>query len=188
MNARFLLRGVAARSVESVDWEVVYYDLMPRVYNFFRYRVGDNTLAEDLTAATFARAWRFREQYSRDLGAFSTWLFSIAHHIAIDHFRRSEPPTVSLNAGDWHDDPADEGVLSDAGGESLDDTMQRLSDTDRLGVLLSRLPERERTLISLKYGAELTNRAIAEMTGMSESNVGTSLHRIVQKLRKQWDT
>ncbi|MBK8027516.1 MAG: sigma-70 family RNA polymerase sigma factor [Chloroflexi bacterium] len=46
---------------------------------------------------------------------------------------------------------------------------------------------RERELIALKYGAELTNRAIAEVTGLSESNVGTTLHRIIQKLRQQWD-
>ena len=39
----------------------------------------------------------------------------------------------------------------------------------------------------MKYGAELTNREIAHMTGLSESNVGTILHRVVVKLRMEWE-
>jgi len=38
----------------------------------------------------------------------------------------------------------------------------------------------------LKYGAEATNRAIAALTGLSESNVGTILHRVVADLRSAW--
>jgi RNA polymerase sigma-70 factor (ECF subfamily) len=39
----------------------------------------------------------------------------------------------------------------------------------------------------MKYGAELTNRKIAELTGLSETNVGTILYRVVRKLRAQWE-
>jgi RNA polymerase sigma-70 factor (ECF subfamily) len=52
--------------------------------------------------------------------------------------------------------------------------------------LLQTLPPREQELVALKYGAEATNRAIAELTGLSESNVGTILHRVVQALRRDW--
>jgi len=48
------------------------------------------------------------------------------------------------------------------------------------------LPERERELLALKYGAGATNRAIADVMGISESNVGTILYRTVQKLRTEW--
>jgi len=41
-------------------------------------------------------------------------------------------------------------------------------------------------LIALKYGAAVSNRLIAQLTGLSESNVGTLLHRTVQALRSQW--
>ena len=49
-------------------------------------------------------------------------------------------------------------------------------------VLLQTLTDRDRELIALKYGAEMTNRDIARATGLSESNVGTILHRAVQAL------
>ena len=53
-------------------------------------------------------------------------------------------------------------------------------------MLIAGLPDRERELLALKYGAGATNRAIADVTGISESNVGTILHRTVQKLRTEW--
>jgi RNA polymerase sigma-70 factor (ECF subfamily) len=48
------------------------------------------------------------------------------------------------------------------------------------------LPEREREILALKYGAGATNRAIADVAGLSESNVGTIIHRTVQLLRSRW--
>ena len=49
------------------------------------------------------------------------------------------------------------------------------------------MPDRQRELIALKYGAALNNRLIARITGISESNVGTTLQRTVEKLRAQWE-
>jgi RNA polymerase sigma-70 factor (ECF subfamily) len=40
--------------------------------------------------------------------------------------------------------------------------------------------------MAMKYGADMTNRAIALATGLSESNVGTILHRAVEMLRGRW--
>jgi RNA polymerase sigma factor (sigma-70 family) len=67
---------------EEVDWNAVYGEMLPKVYNYFRYRLGDDPAAEDLTAATFEKAWSKRKQYRRDKSAFSTWLFTIASRVA----------------------------------------------------------------------------------------------------------
>jgi len=163
--------GKSLFPAREVDWESVYQAELPRIYNFFRYRVGDERLAEDLTAETFEKAWRNRQRYRRDLAAFSTWLFTIARHVAADHFRRPHPE-VPLEAA---------AVVS--GGENVESLVQRRADFERLDSLLSQLNERERDLVALKYGAGLTNRAIARLTHLSESNVGSLLHRVVQHLR-----
>jgi RNA polymerase sigma factor (sigma-70 family) len=55
-----------------------------------------------------------------------------------------------------------------------------------LSRVLANLPERERELVSLKFGADLNNREISVITRLSESNVGTLLNRVLQKLREQW--
>jgi RNA polymerase sigma-70 factor (ECF subfamily) len=53
--------------------------------------------------------------------------------------------------------------------------------------MLISLPAREREIFSLKYGAQFTNRSIAKIVGLTESNVGTILHRLVSRLREQWE-
>jgi RNA polymerase sigma-70 factor (ECF subfamily) len=165
----------ATASETPANWEALYTRELPRVYNFFRYRVGDEALAEDLTAATFEKAWRARDRYRHDLGAFSTWLFTIARRVAVDHFRRRRPE-VPLEA-----------IRAQAGGSLPEDIVQRRRDFARLATLLAALPERERELVALKYGADLNNREVARLTGLSESNVGTLLHRTVLKLRQAWE-
>src|SRR5689334_16291673 len=73
-----------ARTPEDLDWDAVYADQAPRVYNYFRFRLGRTADVEDLTARTFERAWRSRASYRRDLAGFSTWLFKIAQNVRID--------------------------------------------------------------------------------------------------------
>ena len=159
---------------QDVDWDSVYAEQLPRVYNYFRYRVGDGPVAEDLTSVTFEKAWRARGRYRRDLGAFATWLLTIARRVAVDHYR-AQRPHVPLEAADQV-----------AAGPTPEDLIERRSDLERLAELLDGLPEREREIVALKYGAGLTNRAIAGLVRLGESNVGTILHRTVQSLRTRW--
>lgn len=161
--------------VKPVDWEVVYTAELPRVYNYFRYRGLPDAVAEDLTAATFEKAWRSRESYRRDRGAVSTWLLAIARRVAVDEFR---------TARDEIDIDALEQPASHPGPE---EAVQRREQEDSLRRLLAALPDRERELVALKYGAGLNNRAIAHQTGLSESNVGTILSRVVNRLRAQME-
>lgn len=171
MNTRTQASSGAYTLAEEIDWEVVYKEYLPRAYNFFRYRVGDEALAEDLTAATFEKAWRGRTRFQRNLGAFSTWIFTIARNLGTDHFRRNRHD-LSL-----------ETVREPADSTSLEETIQHKQDFAHLGFLLAQLATRERELVAFKYGAGLTNREIAQLAHLSESNVGTILHRVVEKLR-----
>ena len=168
---------IPARSTEAkrlsaqVDWEAIYADQLPRVYNLFRYWIGDNALAEDLTSATFEKVWKHRLHYRQDVAAFSTWLFTIARRVAIDYFRQRNIEVALDNA------------VTLTTEDQPDTIAQRHSDFERLAELLSQLPTREHELIALKYGAELTYSEIADLTGLSETNVGSLLSRTVQKLR-----
>ncbi len=167
-----LLRWITAAEP---DWDAVYAEQLPRVYNFFRYRFGPSVDAEDLTARTFEKAWRSRHRYQRDLASFATWVLAIARNVAVDHVRGRRaflPLDAAASVAAPAGTPEDEAVHG--------------SDAARLAALLAALPERERDLLALKYGADMTNRAIARVTGLSESNVGTIVHRAVQTLRARW--
>jgi RNA polymerase sigma-70 factor, ECF subfamily len=162
-------------SASEADFEELYRAELPRIYNFFRYRVGDGQLAEDLTADTFVKAWRNRARYRRDLAAFSTWLFTIARRVAQDHYRKHH-----------HEIPLDE-ITDISTNEIVEELAQQDVDFARLSFLLAQLEERDRELVALKYGGGLTNRAIARLTGLTESNVGVILHRTLQTLRSNWE-
>jgi RNA polymerase sigma-70 factor (ECF subfamily) len=162
-------------SAADTDFETIYHVELPRVYNFFRYHFGDDQIAEDLTAETFEKAWRNRASYRKDLASFSTWLFTIARRLAADHFRKQRP-IVQLEDAEKVSDP-----------QTLEDVAQERAEFAYLYNLLTGLAERERELVALKYGAGLTNRTIAHITGISESNVSTILHRLTQRLRAQWE-
>jgi RNA polymerase sigma-70 factor, ECF subfamily len=157
-----------------LNWDSVYSDQLPRLYNYFRFRTGREADVEELTARTFEKAWKARNQYRRDLAGFSTWLFSIARNVATDYLRTLHAH-APLEAA--RDVPAP---------TTPEDEVARRSDIARLAQLTRHLPERNRELLALKYGAALNNRLIARITGLSESNVGTVLQRTVEKLRAQW--
>jgi RNA polymerase sigma-70 factor, ECF subfamily len=165
-----------ATDQRKIDWDCLYEEQLPRVYNFFRYRTGDKAVAEDLTAATFEQAWRHRGRYRRHQGAFTTWLFTIARNLATDYYRQRRDLV-----------PLDSVAPSPTFGRPAEEAIQRQEEMQRLATLLARLPEREQELIALKYGAGLTNRAIAGLTTLSESNVGSILHRAAQRLRAEWE-
>lgn len=163
-----------AAAVDAVDWDEVFREELPRVYNYFRYRGFDRPTAEDLASATFEKAWRARDRYRRDRAGVATWLVAIARNTAIDHLRR---PRLDV--------PLEDAAARD---EATPETeAMRAAERRRLAALVGALPERERELLALKYGAGATNRAIARLTGLGESNVGTILHRTVVALRARWD-
>jgi RNA polymerase sigma factor (sigma-70 family) len=158
------------------DWDALFAEQMPRIYNFFRYRVGAGPDAEDLTSITFEKAWRHRHRYRKDRGAFTTWLYTIARRVGIDH-ARARRDLRSL----------DEAAHLPDRGATPEEVAVRRSDVERVLSLLAELPDRERELIALKYGAELSNQEIARATGLSDSNVGTILSRTIQSLRARYD-
>jgi RNA polymerase sigma-70 factor, ECF subfamily len=168
---RKLARWVATEP----DWEQVYAEQLPRVFNFFRYRLGDTADVEDLTARTFDKAWRARHGYRRDVAGFATWLLTIARNVAIDHVRARQ-----------RDEPLEVVAAVPSLGDTPEQVAVQHSDAQRLAVLLATLTPRQRELMAMKYGAEMTNRAIARATGLSETNVGTILHRAVEELRGRW--
>ena len=159
---------------EKIDWQRHYNELLPKVFRFFWFKVGDRSLSEDLAAATFEKAWKSRERFREDLGEFDGWVFGIARNVVSDHFRSQKPQ-----------ENFDEPCLASP-SRQIENEVEKLDDFARLQQIVITLDSRERDLISYKYGAELTNRQIAHLTGLSESNVGVILFRAVEKLRSQW--
>lgn len=158
---------------EDINWDSVVNDELPRLYNYFRYRLGDETVAEELTSVVLEKAWTKRHRYRKDRAAFSTWLFAIAQKEVLMYLRKRRV-TLPISMA--------EAVT----GDTTEDMVQHTQDIRQLSYLLTNLPEREREILALKYGADLNNREIAVVMELSESNVGTILNRVLQRLHGQW--
>jgi RNA polymerase sigma factor (sigma-70 family) len=142
------------------------------VYGFFAYRLGSRDGAEDLTQLTFERALRAWGRFDPERAQPATWLLAIARNVLIDHWRadradRTEPL-----------DPQDDRVP--AAPVAID-----LGLEPELERALAGLSDRERELIALRFGADLTGAQIAELTDSSLSAVQQALSRSLRRLRAE---
>jgi RNA polymerase sigma-70 factor (ECF subfamily) len=153
----------------------VYDDHVWDVYGFFGYRVGSREEAEDLTQATFERALRAWRRYDENQASVRTWLMAIAHNLLVDHYRRDR--------SDRHDPvPVDEHHELDA-GELVEESALGISS--ELTDALRHLSDRDREVIALRFGGDLTGPEIAEITGLSLANVQQILSRSLRRLRSE---
>ena len=139
--------------------------LIKSVYAYVAYRVGDGPDAEDITGATFERALRYRKAFDPKRGEPVGWLIGIARNEISSHFMGA--PVVSR-------EPHEEIRLdfAEASAEHLD-----------LREAVAELEDRERELIALRYGADLTARQIGELLELNTNAVEVALHRALKKLR-----
>lgn len=142
-------------------------------------KYADREVAQDLTATTFERAWKARSKYNARLAVPGTWLLGISRNIFREHLRGN---VVTENRVELLLDHENLPSVLD-----VEESFQEQQDKALLQRLLLELPERDHDLVALKYGAGLSNREISKVTGLSESNVGSILHRTVTTLRKKWD-
>jgi RNA polymerase sigma-70 factor (ECF subfamily) len=151
-------------------------DLVPlirRVYAYVAYRLGDGPNAEDVTNDVFERALRYRHTYDRAKGEPLPWLIGIARYRLVECHRELhdhgecvlEPPNGSADIPEFSD-------LEES-------AVQRLM----LAEAIKALKDRDRELVALRYGADMTARQIAELLGMSVNGVEVAFHRVLARLR-----
>lgn len=145
------------------------------MYAFFAYRLGGRDEAEDLTQQTFERALRAWERFDPGRGRVGTWLMAIARNLLIDHYRARTPEGAApLSLEDVNPDalPAANGAIPSLGLEP------------ELARALDGLAQRDREILALRYGADLTGPEIVELTGLSLANVQQIISRSLRRLRE----
>jgi RNA polymerase sigma factor (sigma-70 family) len=142
--------------------------LIRRVYAYVAYRVGDGPDAEDITSDTFERALRYRSSYDPTKGEPLAWLIGIARKRIATGV--PGPGTVTV----------DQAELA-AADDLEEDAIRRLT----VAAAVAELDDRDRELIALRYGADLTARQIARLLELRTNTVEVALHRAVGRLRER---
>lgn len=155
-------------------FERLYDYYFPRVYNFIFVRVLNRSVAEDLTSEVFTKVFDKLVTYRHEKGKFSTWLFAIASNRITDYFRQTTKHPL---------EPIE--LFPELSSEEPDVEELLLEEEDKksLSNAFSRLTDRERNIIALKFRRQLTNREIARLENMDEGYVAVILYRAIRKLR-----
>ena len=145
--------------------------LIRAVYAYVAYRVGPGPDAEDITSDVFERALRYRDSYDPKRGEPIAWLIGIARRCVNGAF--SDPHrTLGLRSRI---------------ARRLATSPTMLCVASPWPRAVSRLSERDRELIALRYGADLTGRQIGEILDMSANAVDVAVHRAVERLKRALD-
>ena len=158
-----------------------YEEWFPKVYNYARHRTGSATRADEVVSDTFSRALKSWSSFDPSKGERRTWLFSIAFRAVADHYR-------SESRRGWFGLDFLLGLEPPTRGRTLvlgeDKKLEQAAESDRIVSALGGLSEEHREIVSLKFFGGLTNRAIAGLMSLTESNVAVIVFRSVRLMRK----
>jgi RNA polymerase sigma-70 factor (ECF subfamily) len=155
------------------EFSDVYDEHIWDVYGYLAYRLDSREEAEDLTQATFERALRAWGRFDSRRATPRTWLLSIAHNLLIDHYRaaRARPVTVAEDLTAERDHGVQPGPDYDPG------------ISVEMATALAGLSQRDREVIALRFGGQLSGPEIAGLLGLSLANVQQILSRSLRRLR-----
>ena len=168
-----LLDQLAARAAEGdrAAFEEIYNLLVDDLYAYVRGQVRNDTVAEDLVANVFLKAWRSARGYRSDSSSFRRWIFSIARNEVRDHWRTAHR-NLPLADFDLSDD-----VPISAGSDAAD--ARRVIQS-----ALTSLNEEQRQVVLLRYFGNKSHEEIAEILGKREGAVRAQLMRALRQMRK----
>ncbi len=129
----------------------------------------------DLVQDISAQAWRAFAGFDAQRSKFSTWLYRIALNVAISHLR-------SASRRQRHHTTLDDAAIAALPDPAAHDPHEADAGIRALYAVIDRLDPLNRALMLL-YLDERSGREIAEILGISESNVATKIGRLKQRIR-----
>jgi RNA polymerase sigma-70 factor (ECF subfamily) len=165
------------RQIQSGD-ATAFDELMRRykrpLINFVFRMLGNAEDADDVAQDVFIRVYQRLDTYQPET-KFSTWLFALARHAAIDHLRwRARHPTGSMESAP--EIAASSGTAEEVGAREIG---------EQIAAAVAKLPEDQRTAIVLSEYHGMSYAEIAAVMRCSEKSVESRLYRAKQALRER---
>ena len=144
-------------------------------------KVGDFHIAEELTQDTFLKAYQ-KLGTLKNPNQFAGWLYVIADRLCIAWHQKQKPPMKSLETTSGEE-------IEESSYRHYEDEQRTEASVEhrrrRIKDLLEKLPESERTVVTLHYLGEMTYKAISEFLGVSPNTVKSRLQRARNRLKEQ---
>ena len=144
---------------------------MDRIFAYVYTLTRDRELAEDVTAATFAKGLEELPRFEWRGVPYSSWLYRVASNLVARH--RRLPGWIELTP-----------VIASEGESPLEE-VERLDRAEAIRAVVAELPADQRQAVVLRFAGELHNREIAEIMGRSEGAVKLLTFRALTTLRRR---
>jgi len=159
------------------DFESLYKYYKLKVFEFVARRVSIKEVAEDITSEIFEKIYKSLSDFKWQGITISAWIFRIARNSVIDYYRKNEKRKHDTSIYDYDNilesplKQAEEMIIEDENHIALYNAIREFQEKDQY-------------LIYYKFFEDLSNKDIAKLMKLSETNVGTRLHRLRKKLAK----
>ena len=144
--------------------------IAPALHRFFLSDAASRAHADDLLQETWLRIHRVRHTY-RHSEPLLPWLYAIARHVRIDHFRKVSRTT------------AREEKLTDASETTLAASPDHAA-MEELDALLAPLPANQREVLEMLKVAGMSLEDVARATSTTVGSVKQRVHRAYKRLRQ----
>jgi RNA polymerase sigma-70 factor, ECF subfamily len=171
-----IARGLRRRDPDLLDRLIEQYQ--HRLLRYLMYLTGRRDLAEDLFQETWIRVLERGHQFN-DKYSFSTWLFSVARNLTIDHMRRKQPASLDglLNGnGNSNGDDAPYDVPATGLPSAFDLTFQR-EQNEQIASGMEHLPAEYREAIVLRFQEGMSLEEIASVVQVPLGTVKSRIYR-----------
>jgi RNA polymerase sigma-70 factor (ECF subfamily) len=170
-DARLML---AFQNGDAGAFDELFARYTPRLLGFLLRMVRDRARAEELTQDVFIRLYNAADRYEART-RFSTYLFGIAHNLALNDLARAHRKRETPLAPEDRDRWVDPGPRADA-------QLEAARTQEALERAIGELPERQRAALLLRSQQGLGYEEIAEALGASVASVKSLLHRAREAL------
>lgn len=171
-----IAKGLRGRDPDLLDALVEQYQ--HRLLRYLSHLTSNQALAEDLFQETWMRVLEKGHQYD-GRNKFSSWLFSIAHNVAIDYLRKRQPASL-----DEINERQESPVLEPAdGGPSAFDVVAGQEQAVQIAAAMERVPLVYREVLVLRFQEQMKLEEIAQLIHIPLATVKTRLYRGVMALR-----
>ena len=161
---------------ESAAGNELFKRHFPSAYRFFEHKCeGD---IDDLVQETFLQCVKARDTFKRQ-SSFRTYLFAIARHVLLQHWRKRAPARATVDFDD---------ISIASLSTSIGTRLARNEDRARLLVALRALPLDQQLLLEMFYWEGFTREQLAEVFDIETATVGSRLSRARERLHQNLAT
>ncbi len=161
---------------DGASFAKLYDYYFPKVFAYTAAKVSDRSDAEDLVSETFMKILENLPRYENRGLPFGAWVFTIARNNLNNYYgKHSRSQHSELEEGRF--------IVDDEKQKSPKKKAEEEELASKVKEVLNILPERDLNVIQLKFFAQMNNREIMHITGLSESNVAVIIFRTLKKIK-----